>query len=214
MNGGPLSLGTPLVHTMVDLTNPQRIDGKGINGRPATKVYCGAVFVPKGYEYTRRYETASWYTILTTTEGGWYPVFATRHHIYDKWELTARVQATITSEFTPSSFGGVMYGSQPQGENHRNVGREDEFHLTVKPGMFESRLGYPKYFDEPRFMPVTLGFSAVRNFYTHSWPSEGGIHYSDSWEWRPYNDEHIAKLSPVPGLQVEKYGNVTIKEVA
>lgn len=184
----------------VDLTDPQRIEGKGMNGRPATKVYCGAVFVPKGYEHTRHYETAAWYTILTTTEDRWYPVFASRHHVYDKWELTARVDAVIASEHTPSMFGGVAYGSQPQGENHRNVGREDEFHLTV----------HPKMFDDGKYLPVTLGFSALRNFYTHDWPSEGAIHYSDSWEWRPYMAEHIAKLAPVPGLQVEKYGKVSL----
>ena len=194
---------------VLDLTRPQRIEGD----KP--KIYCGAVFVPEGYEYTRRYETAAWYTILTTTEGRWYPVFAQPgpsggwRTSYGGWSLTARVQATITSEHTPSMFGGVAYGTQPQGEKHRNVGQEAEFHLTVTPSMFTGNFDLIEDSSKcVKFMPVTLGFSAVRNFYTHEWPSEGGIHYSDSWEWRPYNAEHIEKLSPVPGLQVEKYGNV------
>lgn len=185
---------------MLDLTTTHRIDGTGERSERFIRYYCGAVFVPKGTTFTRTYEVAAWWTEYTTTEDRWYPVFATRHHIYStKWELSARVDVTVTAQNTPSLFGGVAYGSEPQGKNHRQVGREDVWIMSVTPQMF----------DDDTFMPVQLGFSAVRNFYTHEW---GGFHYSDSWEWRPYSERWIEGLEPVPELCVLKYGGVVMKE--
>lgn len=185
---------------LTDLHKIEPVDRK--DSRYAnTKFYCGAVFVPAGTTYTRRYETASWYTNLTTTEDRWYPVFAVKDYMHSHgWRVSATVEAVVTSEFTPSSFGGVMYGNQPQGTKHRNVGSESSFGLLVTVEMF----------DDGTFLPVTLGFSAVRNFYVHSWANQkpDGVYHTSTWEWRPYNEATLDRMAPLPGIAVEKYGAV------
>lgn len=159
------------------------------NGVKVTaKVYVGAVHVPAGTKYTRRYETAAWYTEYETVEDGWYPVFARPHHLYGdvEWVASATVPVVCTSEYTPSLFGGVAVGSQPQGKQHRNVGSESTWQHPVKPGAVE----------DGTFLPVTLGLSAVTNYYqmlrSVARPDEG-VRIHTSRTWRPYNAASMKK---------------------
>lgn len=97
-------------------------------------VFAGYVRIPAGVKHTRQYEVAAWYTKAETVEDRWYPVWLSRDHIRPtEGRLWARVEAVITSEYTPALWGGVPVGSQPQAENHRNVGSLTSFDIGIGP---------------------------------------------------------------------------------
>ena len=177
---------------MIDLTKMQKITGE------RTRYYAGIVFVPKGTAYRRTYETAAWWTEMETVEDRWYPVFAS--YSINRWRLTAIVDAVITAEYTPSLYGGVPIGSQPQGKDHRNVGKSDQFPLNMTPQMIDAGVIRPR---DVLFVPVTLGFSIRQNFYFHLYREP---RTSNSWEWVPYID--VTKMEPLDEMYVTTYGSV------
>lgn len=88
----------------------------------------GTVTIAFGREHTRTYEVAAWWTKVALTPGV-YEVHARYEH--GTTRLVAKVPGVITSSYTVSLFGGVPFGSEPQHEKHRDVGRADEIALHV-----------------------------------------------------------------------------------
>lgn len=89
----------------------------------------GTYTVNEGDTYSRGYEVAAWNTQIALTPGV-YDVTANVVRSYV--ELAVKVPGVITSEYTPSLFGGVPINSQqPQGTEHRNVGQTTDCYLRV-----------------------------------------------------------------------------------
>lgn len=74
------------------------------------------------------YEVARWYRDVKLDAGD-YDLFAT--WVNGKVQFHAKVEGTVVAADTSSSFGGVVYGSEPQGKNHRDVGDRAEVVLRL-----------------------------------------------------------------------------------
>lgn len=74
------------------------------------------------------YETAAWRSTVAL-DPGTYDVVATNPHTYV--ELHAIVPGTVIYAYLPSLFGGVAFGSEPQGDKHRDVGRRRDCYVRL-----------------------------------------------------------------------------------
>lgn len=72
------------------------------------------------------YQTAAWHSEVFLDPG-------TYELRLDKYGLRARIPGTYASVYTPSQFGGVNIGSQPQGLKHHDVGRRTEMTVGFLP---------------------------------------------------------------------------------
>lgn len=91
----------------------------------------GTVVIPEGREYQRSYEVAAWWTKMALTPGVYDVHAAVRGGGGGMVTLGARVPGVIVSSYTVSLFGGVPFGTEPQYDKHRDVGRADEVVLTI-----------------------------------------------------------------------------------
>lgn len=91
-------------------------------------VIVGTITIPEGRTFEQSYEVAAWHATIALTPGA-YDVIATKPHGYVR--LHAAVPGVYASVYTPSLFGGVAYGKEPQGEQHRDVGTTGQAILAV-----------------------------------------------------------------------------------
>lgn len=85
----------------------------------------GTVTIGEDQHDTQSYEVAAWHTHYQLTPGEYVVRAAQMDHTHKPGLVTfwATVPGTVVDSYTPSLLGGVPVGSEPQGENHRDVGR-------------------------------------------------------------------------------------------
>lgn len=186
-----------------------KVEGTGMNGRKFHRVFAGAVFVPAGTEHTERFEVAAWYRHSVTTEDRWYPVWATKNHLwpYD-WKLAAYVESVVDDAYTPALWGGVPVGNAPQGKNHREVGQKTGFWYSVR----------KNHAGDGTFIPVSGAWASVERLHVHDFGPHAREHGEveptfHSPAWIPaYGEASLERLPVLDGYEWS-YSTLRDKEV-
>lgn len=90
----------------------------------------GFVSVTVPQEHERRYEMPAWWTKMLSVIGVFPLILRRAEHYPHALTVSVRLPARVTSAYTQGHFGGVPFGTAPQGTEHKDVGREDEFTIT------------------------------------------------------------------------------------
>lgn len=101
---------------------PRRETFRGSPGSPAVPI--GTYTLAEPITVRNSFEVAAWWSDVLL-EPGTYEVTANGYYAF------YTVPGTIVSEYTPSLFGGVAVGSQPQYEQHRSVGQSSSHHVQT-----------------------------------------------------------------------------------
>jgi hypothetical protein len=93
----------------------------------------GTVTIGEDQHDTQNYEVAAWHTDYELTPGEYVVRASQTNHTHRPGLVTfwATVPGTVVDSYTPSLLGGVPVSGQPQGKNHRDVGRVFDRHIRV-----------------------------------------------------------------------------------
>jgi|JI9StandDraft_1071089.scaffolds.fasta_scaffold00821_49 hypothetical protein len=145
--------------------------------RPPAGTHVGTFVLLRDKLFTRTYEVAAWHTEIMVPKGV-YPIVTSANG----WRGgTITMEGVITNSYTPPLFGGVSYGTQPQGEHHRDVGQTTTHSFTPYEYVIAEQMADPDsvYVPADNIVPVILGWWDRRTYN----PSTGGTERQGHPSW-------------------------------